>query len=189
MSTGSPGTSHKRINLLITALGIPNSTTIPIENKDVQTAPGVELSSEQKLLVGSVFDLFAGYPSHAKLSLWKDDASFEDPITIAKGRDKYNAQWWGLAEVFSKIDPSNRVVTSSGNPITIDMTTTYTLKGVNKDTTIKSLVEIYTDPADGKITRVLDKWDGNLPDSSFKNAFRKLNAVSVPKMVSVPKTD
>lgn len=59
----------------------------------VKAAPGVELSSEQKTLVSSVLDLFAGRPSLAKLQLWKDDAVFTDPITIAKGRKQFEPQW------------------------------------------------------------------------------------------------
>ena len=53
----------------------------------------MKLSSEQKTVVGSVLDLFSGRPSLAKLQLWADAAEFTDPITIAKGRDKYQAQW------------------------------------------------------------------------------------------------
>ena len=37
--------------------------------------------------------LFAGRPSLKKLQLWADDASFEDPITLAKGRKHYEPQW------------------------------------------------------------------------------------------------
>jgi hypothetical protein len=59
----------------------------------VKTAPGVDLSSEQKTLVSSVLDLFAGRPSLAKLQLWKDDAVFSDPITVAKGRKEFEPQW------------------------------------------------------------------------------------------------
>jgi hypothetical protein len=59
----------------------------------VNTAPGVELNSQQKTLVSSVLDLFAGRPSLAKLQLWTDDAIFSDPITIAKGRKEYQPQW------------------------------------------------------------------------------------------------
>ena len=59
----------------------------------VKTAAGVELSSEQKTIVSSVLDLFAGRPSLAKLQLWKDDAVFTDPITVAKGRKEFEPQW------------------------------------------------------------------------------------------------
>ena len=68
-------------------------STPNIENTNISTAPGVELSSQQKTIVGSVLDLFAGRPSLEKLQLWSDDATFEDPITIAKGRKQYEPQW------------------------------------------------------------------------------------------------
>jgi hypothetical protein len=49
----------------------------------------------------------------------------------------------------------------------MDMTTMYKVKGIGKETTITSKVNIFHD--NGKITRVEDKWDGNLPDSSIAN--------------------
>lgn len=38
-------------------LGIPSAIDLGIENTDIETAPGVELSSEQKVIVGSVLDV------------------------------------------------------------------------------------------------------------------------------------
>lgn len=67
---------------------------LKIENTNVKTAPGVELSESQKTLVGSILDLFAGRPSLAKLDLWKDDATFRDPITTATGRKEFAPQWY-----------------------------------------------------------------------------------------------
>jgi len=69
------------------------SSGLNIENTNIKTAPGVSLEGDQKTLVGSVLDLFAGRPSLEKLQLWKDDGVFEDPITIAQGRKQYEAQW------------------------------------------------------------------------------------------------
>lgn len=66
---------------------------LKIENTNIKTAPGVELSSQQKTLVGSVLDLFAGRPSLAKLDLWKDDGVFRDPIVTATGRKEFAPQW------------------------------------------------------------------------------------------------
>jgi len=63
--------------------------------------------------------------------------------------------------------------------------TRYVVKGMGKEQTIDSLVDIHHEG--GKITRVEDKWDGEIQDSGIKNAFRRLNATSVPKMVGVPK--
>ncbi|KAF4555935.1 Hypothetical protein D9617_2g059000 [Elsinoe fawcettii] len=193
---------------------------LKIENTNINTGPGVNLSSEQKTLVGSVLDLFAGRPSLAKLQLWSDDATFTDNITVAQGRDKYQAQWYGLQSAFSEIERLHHEVTSSGNPISMNMKTRYVVKGISKEQTIESVVNIHTG-ADGKIVKVEDKWNGNLPEGSIANvsfaqlfnpfwwihygeswawylwsftwdtpvwnAFRHLNAVSVPKMISVPK--
>ncbi|KAB2570896.1 hypothetical protein DBV05_g10399 [Lasiodiplodia theobromae] len=173
---------------------------LKIENTDIKTAPGVELSSEQKVIVGSILDLFAGKPSLPKLRLWSDEAVFEDPITQARGRKQYEPQWtnlflsllsplqYGLKAAFSEIERLHHEVTSAGNPILMSLKTRYVVKGIQKETTINSVVSIATDSA-GTITKVEDRWDGSLPDSSIANAFRRLNAVSVPKMVGVPKND
>lgn len=72
-----------------------STNNLKLESTNIKTAPGVDLSSEQKTLVSSVLDLFAGRPSLEKLQLWKDEGIFQDPITIAKGRKQYEAQWVG----------------------------------------------------------------------------------------------
>jgi hypothetical protein len=172
-----------------------STSNIQIENTNPQTAPGVELSSQQKTLVGCVLDLFQGKPSKEKLQLWTDEATFEDPITVAQGRKKYEPQWvrnrltfhclplitepqYGLQQAFSKIERLSYQVTSSGNPITMDMKTKYTIKGINKETTIDSKINIFTSSDGSKIEKVEDKWDGKLPDSSIadvSSVFQLLN--------------
>ncbi|CAL8580320.1 hypothetical protein XPA_006048 [Xanthoria parietina] len=160
-----------------------------IENTNIKTAPGVTLDEQQKTLVGSVLDLFAGRPSLKKLSLWDDNGVFEDNITIATGRKQFEPQWYGLQTAFSEIERLHHEVVSGGNPISMDLKTRYVTKGISKEQTIESKINIFYDKDTGKITKVQDKWGGELPDSSFKNAMRNLNSVSVPKMVSVPKND
>ncbi|KAI9811242.1 MAG: hypothetical protein M1827_005574 [Pycnora praestabilis] len=163
--------------------------SVPIENTNINTASGVKLDEHQKLLVGSVLDLFAGRPSLKKLSLWKDDAMFEDPINKAMGRQQYSAQWYGLQTAFSEIERLSHEVTSSGNPIKMDLKTRYKVKGLGTEKTIASVIQIFVDHSSGKIEKVEDKWDGNIPDSGFANFFKRANALGVPKAVSVPKND
>ncbi|EON69813.1 hypothetical protein W97_09076 [Coniosporium apollinis CBS 100218] len=163
-----------------------SSGNIPIENTNINTAPGVDLSPEQKTIVGSVLDLFAGRPSLEKLSLWSDEGTFEDPITIANGRKQYEAQWYGLQSAFSEIERLHHEVVSAGNPIVMNLKTRYVVKGIGKEQTIASAVNIFVGK-DGKIEKLQDKWDGKLPDSFFSNALRNLNSVTVPKMIGVPK--
>ncbi|KAI9714614.1 MAG: hypothetical protein M1828_001151 [Chrysothrix sp. TS-e1954] len=164
------------------------ASDLNIENTNVKTASGVTLDERQKTLVGSVLDLFAGRPSLKKLQLWQDEGVFEDPITIARGRKQYEPQWYGLQTAFSEIERLNHEVTSSGNPISMTMSTRYVVKGVNKEQKIDSVINIFTG-SDGKISKVEDKWDGQLPEGGMRDAFRRLNSVTVPKMVGVPKND
>jgi hypothetical protein len=152
-------------------------------------APGVELSSQQKLLVGSVLDLFKGYPTLKKLSLWTDDATFADPLTQAQGRKQYQAQWYGLATAFSTIEQQSQTVTSAGNPITLDLKTRYVVKGLGTEKVINSKINIHTDSAGEKIVKVEDRWDGEIPEGPFAKAFRNLNSVVVPAFVGVPKNE
>ena len=116
-----------------------------------------------------LLQLFAGRPSLKKLQLWADDGTFEDPITVAQGRKKYEPQWYGLQAVFKEIERLHHEVTSAGNPISMDLRTRYVLKGISKEQIIDSKINIFYDKASGKITKVEDKWDGNLPDSSFQD--------------------
>lgn len=157
---------------------------LKIEAQNIKTAPGVELSQQQQTLVGSVLDLFAGRPSLAKLQLWKDDGEFSDPLTKALGRKQFEAQWYGLQTAFSEIERQHYEVKSSGNPIEMDMTTRYVVKGVNTEKIINSKINIFTEG--DKISKVEDKWDGKIPDGAIAKAFRRLNAVTVPNLVGVP---
>jgi hypothetical protein len=148
--------------------GAPTTGTLNIESKDIQTAPGVTFSEEQRTIVSSVLDLFAGRPSLPKLALWRDDATFTDPLTIATGRDRYAAQWYGLQSAFSEIERLHHSVKDAGNPILLDLKTRYVVKGIGKEQTIQSLVAIHTDEQ-GKISKVEDKWDGKLPEGGIAN--------------------
>lgn len=79
------------------------------------------------------------------------------------------ATQYGLQAVFSEIERLSHEVTDAGNPIAMDLKTRYVMKGVGKEQTIASKVLIYYDQSTGKITKLQDKWDGQLPDSSFTN--------------------
>ncbi|KAK1830189.1 hypothetical protein QBC39DRAFT_354398 [Podospora conica] len=202
-----------RSNITKMSTGIPSSTTptnasIGVKHLAVNTAPGVSLSPHQNVLVGSVLDLFQGHPTLKHLSLWSPSATFTDPLSIATGYNRFAAQWYGLASLFKPIELLEHRVVSSNNPIEIEMRTRYTLKAVKKATEISSVVKIWVGDGTGsdlgvkekegvpnaegdrgKIVRLEDRWDGKLPEGMFSEAFRKINAVTVPMMVKVPKTE
>ncbi|KAI1445531.1 hypothetical protein F5Y02DRAFT_386538 [Annulohypoxylon stygium] len=162
--------------------------SIGVRNTQVNEAPGVSLSSDQKVLVGSVLDLFAGNPTLKHLSLWSQDATFTDPLTVASGYKKFAAQWYGLPALFKPIQIESHSVTSAGNPIEMALSNKYTLKGIGTAQTIHSVVRIEVGQ-DGKIVRVEDRWNDKLSEGMISEAFRKLNAQTVPVFVTVPKNE
>ncbi|KAF4592167.1 chitin biosynthesis protein CHS5 [Ophiocordyceps camponoti-floridani] len=168
----------------------PTMESIGVRNSTVNTGPGVTLTAEKKLLVGSVLDLFEGHPSLKHLSLWQRSASFEDPIAIAKGYDGYAAQWYGLPVLFNPIKIRSHTVTSGGNPMDVSLSNAYTVKGIKSEHVIDSTVRIYVGE-DGKIEKVEDKWNMSTPlvGTSVGDAFRKLSSNTTSKMVKVPKTE
>ena len=82
-----------------------------------------------------------------------------------------DSRQYGLQTAFSEIERLHHEVTSGGNPIEMDMKTRYVVKGLGKEQTIASKINIFLTP-DGKINKVQDKWDGELPDSTIANVSR-----------------
>jgi hypothetical protein len=74
---------------------------------------------------------------------------------------------YGLQSAFSEIERLDHEVTSSGNPISMNLKTRYKVKGVGMEQTISSVVNIFHEG--GKITKVQDKWNGKLPEGAIAN--------------------
>ncbi|KAL0938074.1 uncharacterized protein CTRU02_207805 [Colletotrichum truncatum] len=224
MSAGTPSESAKA--QAASDANEPTFESVGVKNTDIIQKSGVSLSKHQKVLVGSVLDLFEGNPTLKHLSLWSKNGTFQDNITVANGYDKYAAQWYGLPALFNPIKIQSHTVVSAGNPIEIKLKNSYTVKGVKVEQTMDSLVQIEVGD-DGKIVKVNDKWNNELPDGAFSQvrvaldesyftaalaiakllrevgvvvfcrvslwwpfwALRKLNAVTVPAFVKVPKDE
>lgn len=162
--------------------------SLGVHHTQISQAPGVDLSSHQQVVVGSILDLFSGNPTLKHFRLWSPDATFSDPLTVSTGAKQYLAQWYGLPAVFDPIKIIRHQVTSAGNPIEMELENSYTVKGIQKKQDITSVVRIFVGP-DGKIDKVEDRWNDKLPDGPISQAFRKLNAKTVPMVVKVPQTE
>lgn len=87
---------------------------------------------------------------------------------MATGYPKYTAQFYGLPALFNPIQIQSYKVTSSGNPIEFEMSNKYVVKGINKEQTVDSLIKIHLG-ADGKIEKVEDRWNGDLPEGAVSS--------------------
>ena len=69
--------------------------------------------------------------------------------------------------MFSTIERLHHSVTSAGNPIEMDLKTRYVVKGVGTEKVIDSKIVIDYNESTGRITRLQDRWSGDIPTSSF----------------------
>ncbi|EJT79942.1 hypothetical protein GGTG_05024 [Gaeumannomyces tritici R3-111a-1] len=188
MSTGNKPSKSAQAQAAASSNPEPSFSSLGIRNSTINEAPGVQLSPHQKLVVGSVLDLFEGNPTLKHFSLWSPDAVFEDPITSAAGEAKYKAQWYGLPALFSPITLQSHTVVDAGNPVRLETSNKYVVRGIGSAHTISSVVNIHLGD-DGKIAKVQDRWNDKLPEGVIMNTFRKINAVTVPMLITVPKTE
>jgi len=59
----------------------------------------------------------------------------------------------------------------------MDLKTRYKVKGVGSEQTIESVIKIHTTPSGDRITKVEDRWNGNIPEGAFAKVslFQLLN--------------
>lgn len=63
----------------------------------------------------------------------------------------------------SHIDVQHAEVTGTGNPIEVQTKVKYTVKAVGKEQVIESSVLIHTSEDGERVTKVEDRWGGDVP--------------------------
>lgn len=76
---------------------------------------------------------------------------------------------FGLKAAFSEIEQLGHEVTSSSNPILMNLSQRYVVKGIGMEKKISSIVEIKTTDDQSKIVKVMDKWDGEISSGAIRN--------------------
>jgi hypothetical protein len=87
---------------------------------------------------------------------------FEDPITSAAGEARYKAQWYGLPALFHPIRLRSHTVVGAGNPIRLEASNEYVVRGIGKAQVISSVINVHVGD-DGRIAKVQDRWNDKLP--------------------------
>lgn len=78
------------------------------------------------------------------------------------------AQFYGLPALFRPIQLQQHRVTTAGNPIELEMSNKYVVKGIKKEQVMNSVVRIFLG-ADGKVDKVEDRWNGKLPEGAISD--------------------
>lgn len=152
---------------------------------------GIPLEGNRRQIVEDVLNLFSSQPSLGIFHRsWRQDATFEDPLSKCLGYKQYGPQWYGMPKAF----PTSRtlaykVVSSTSDPrqIVYEQTQEYTIRFIGTKKVMHSTVVIDLDEND-KITKLEDKWNGQDQPTRFGALWlRRLNAMTLPWLVKAPK--
>ncbi|KAI5481333.1 hypothetical protein MNV49_004955 [Pseudohyphozyma bogoriensis] len=157
-----------------------------------ETDHGIPLDGRRKQIVDDSMALFQSKPSLDIFKRgWREDAVFEDPISLATGFKQYSAsvsQWFGMPKAFPKSETlAWKVTKSEPGLLEYEQRQKYTFAGIGTTKEVPSLVHIELDSED-YITRFEDRWNGKpIPAGTIAKGLRNFNAETLPHLVSVPK--
>jgi hypothetical protein len=132
--------------------------------------------------------IFSANPSHEIFRRsWAPDAVFEDPLCYAKGERQFKAQFWGLVAAFSKCELlAWHATKDEPNQVNYVQRQRYTFKGLGFSKEMLSTISMKLNDQ-GKIIHMQDRWNHQDPPANFIAwPLRRLNAVSLPYLISVP---
>ncbi|CAE7207903.1 unnamed protein product [Rhizoctonia solani] len=152
---------------------------------------GIPLEGRRRQVIEDVLNLFSSKPNQDIFHrTWRKDAVFEDPLSKCIGYKQYAPQWYAMPKAFPiSRTLSYKVISSTNDPrrITYEQQQEYTIRFIGTKKIMNSTVVIDLDEND-QIVKLEDKWNGSDQPTRFGALWlRRLNAVTVPWLVSVPK--
>ncbi|QRV98426.1 hypothetical protein RhiJN_26445 [Ceratobasidium sp. AG-Ba] len=151
---------------------------------------GIQLDGKRRQIVEDALNLFSSQPSQDIFHRsWRLDATFEDPLSKCIGYKQYAPQWFQPKAFPTSRTLAYKVISSTENPnrIVYEQKQEYTIRFIGTKKIMDSTVVIDLDEND-KIIKLEDKWNGQDQPTRFGTLWlRRLNAVTLPWLVKVPK--
>lgn len=199
--TSAQSTASRLFTTLMTASGPNRSGLLPEESKKLATRepteaerPLLEAMKEVRVLLTAVVSarallahlqrhrrpqLYSCAPKNSTYDIYAPNATFHDPIGLARGLDQIRAQFNGLPKLFAKSTVDRMVVLE--NPASLPATTTlidqdvtYYMKPDKPTKTINSLVTLERDEQ-GKVLWHQEEWGHRRETDKNDGFFGMLN--------------
>ncbi|KAJ1018831.1 hypothetical protein NDA16_004636 [Ustilago loliicola] len=167
-----------------------SSPSLPQSNdfETYSSTPHIDPTPETSQLILDAMHLFSAKPSAAIFARsWSASAIFADPICHAVGSRQYLAQWYGMPAAFSESETlAWKLIKQEPNQVQYAQRQRYKVKGLGIVKEMVSTVVMHRD-GQNKITKFEDRWNHKPLPGAIAWPFRRLNAVTLPWLVSVPK--
>ncbi|EST04924.1 hypothetical protein PSEUBRA_005722 [Kalmanozyma brasiliensis GHG001] len=170
-----------------TTMSTPSLPSQTVAFPGFESTPRIEPSSSTAQLIRDALDLFGARPSPDIFTRWSPTAVFADPICHAEGAKQYLAQWYGMPAAFTQSETlAWKLIKEEERRIEWVQKQKYKVKGLGMVKEMVSTVVVERGE-DGKVTRFEDRWNHKPMGSSLGWPFRRLNAVTMPLIIGVPK--
>ncbi|GAK64647.1 uncharacterized protein PAN0_006d2861 [Moesziomyces antarcticus] len=171
------------------AAAMSASASLPAQTAEFEgfaSSPLIEPTPETAQIIRDSMDLFGARPSAAIFARWSAGAIFADPICHAVGAKQYMAQWYGMPAAFSLSETKAwKLTRQEPGIVEYVQLQRYKVKGLGTVKDMKSTVVIERD-GDNRVTRFEDRWGHKEMNGKLGWPFRRLNAFTMPWLISVP---
>lgn len=168
-----------------------SSVSLPPQDENFPGYPGPIMEPNEKTaqLVKDAQDLFSAKPSAEIFARsWDPKGIFADPIAHANGAHQYLAQWFGMPAAFSQSQTlAWKLTKQEPTEVQYVQKHMYKIKGIGMTKEMVSTVVMQLDPQTKKIINFEDRWNHKPLNGVLSWPFRRLNAVTLPLFISVPK--
>ncbi|CAO1629489.1 unnamed protein product [Parajaminaea phylloscopi] len=151
------------------------------------SADSDNLSELAEQRISDAQTLFGGRPSLEIFGRsWAPDATFEDPICIARGWQQYSAQWWAMRLFSTSTTTAWRVVQDDPQEVRYVQKQKYGIDKLGFEKEMISTVVMKLDES-GRIKHFEDRWDHKEMPGAWAYPLRRLNALTMPWIIGHPK--
>ncbi|UJR34265.1 hypothetical protein I4U23_021669 [Adineta vaga] len=110
-------------------------------------------------IISDVLNLYNSNPTEESFRHYDTNAQFEDPLQFSGNLSSVKSAFKSLPKIFKDSEVTKSDADIDTNPMKLNLETRYEWKGINKETTIRSIVLLTLNEQE-KIIRHEERWNG-----------------------------
>ncbi|KAK1923969.1 hypothetical protein DB88DRAFT_488642 [Papiliotrema laurentii] len=134
---------------------------------------------EEKALIDDVLQLYQLKPVSSAYARYSPDATFHDPIGLAKGLESVKAQFNSMPKIFASSETQGLKVLDNPDvkppSVQFSLSQLYKFKVPSTEKLVNSLITLQVDPSTNLIVKHDEEWDGKPNTTGSDGFFGKLN--------------
>ncbi|KAL2845901.1 hypothetical protein BJY01DRAFT_263468 [Aspergillus pseudoustus] len=175
----------------------PRNTTTDLIDYTPHPSHSLPITPNRASILQHIQNLYAGSASESDISVYAEQAVYDDPFSYCDTRYKIAGQWYGIPKIFARSETlETEVVESDEDGMVWKQRQRWVLKGLGEDLgakTVDSLVSLSLEEDEGKgeekVVYHKDMWSGKDYDhDGFGALVKKLNGDKLTHITKPPES-